>query len=44
MTMAITTAASPARDSDTTPMASRMAGMAISPSITRMMKPSSQRT
>ncbi len=43
MTMAITTASSPARESETTPMASRMAGIAISPSMTRMMMPSSQR-
>ena len=43
MTMAMTTATSPARDSETTPMASRMAGIAISPSMMRMMKPSSQR-
>ena len=43
MTIAMTTASSPARDNDTTPMASRIAGIAISPSMMRMMMPSSQR-
>ena len=41
--MAITTAIRPARESETTPIASKMAGIAISPSMMRMMLPSSQR-
>ena len=41
--MAMMTEASPARDSDTTAMASRMAGIAMSPSMIRMMMLSSQR-
>ena len=41
--MATMTATSPAFDSDTTAIASRIAGMAISPSMTRMTIASSQR-
>ena len=42
--MAMITAASPARNSDTTAMASRIAGIAMRPSISRMMTPSSHLT
>ena len=44
MTMATITVRSPARDSETSPMANRMAGMDMSPSITRITISSSQRT
>ena len=42
--MATMTAVSPARDSETRAMASRIGGMAIRPSMKRMMSPSDQRT
>ena len=42
--MATITAATPAVHKDTSAMASRMAGIAINPSISRMTGPSSQRT
>jgi hypothetical protein len=44
MAMAAITVPMPARQSATSVMASRMAGIAISPSITRISGPSSQRT
>jgi hypothetical protein len=43
-TIATITLNRPARKSDTSAMASRIAGIAISPSMKRMMMPSSQRT
>ena len=41
--MARMTLRSPARESDTRPIASRIDGMAMSPSMTRITMPSSQR-
>ena len=41
--MARITVRKPARESETSPMASRIAGIDMSPSITRMTIPSSQR-
>ena len=43
ITIARMTARRPAREIDTSPMASRMAGIDMSPSMTRMTTPSSQR-